>query len=119
MEYLFIYALQIADGLSNLFCLLLAVLIIVSFLKFAITFDDNEIIPKELKTLVNKSFVIIISVLMITFIFPCKQNLLLWGGTYYGKTAVNKVINTDKYKKISELIDLKLDSLIQDERNKK
>lgn len=68
--------------------------------------------------MLNKSIIVIITLFIITTILPTKQTLILWGGTHYGKAAVNHIVNTDKYKKISELIDLKLDSLIKEERGK-
>lgn len=121
MEYLFIYALQMADTVDGLKFLIFIGFCITIFLK-SMTFIDNaaeeDPVIKNLSSILNKSIIVIITLFVITIIFPTKQTLILWGGTYYGKAAVNHVVNTDKYKKISELIDLKLDSLIKEERGK-
>lgn len=118
MEYLFIYALQMTDFIKLLIGGSLIIAFITGFTLVPLCLEENECYNKFKKG-VKTIFITCIVIFLLGAILPSKQTLILWGGTYYGKTAVNKVINTDKYKKISELIDLKLDSLIQDERNKK
>ena len=47
-------------------------------------------------------------------ILPTKQTLLLVGGTYLGKKAVNKVITSDKLNKVNTIIELELDKRIKE-----
>ena len=47
---------------------------------------------------------------------PTKQTLLLIGGTYIGKKAVNQVVTDEKIKKIDTIINLELDKRIKELR---
>lgn len=45
---------------------------------------------------------------------PTKQTLLLVGGTYLGKKAINTVITDEKIKKVDTIINLQLDKYIKE-----
>ena len=117
MEYLFIYALQMTDFITLLIGGSLILAIMTGVALVTLLLEENECFDKVKKG-VKTIFITCIVVFLLGEILPNKQTLILWGGTFYGKKAVNQVVNSDKYKKISELIDLKLDSLIQAEKSK-
>lgn len=73
-------------------------------------YDDERKFLDKLKQILIK---LLIANLIIVFI-PCKQTLLLMGGTYLGKRAVNEVVNSDKLEKINTIIDLQLDKYIKE-----
>ena len=50
---------------------------------------------------------------MLSFI-PTKQTLLLMGGTYLGKKAINAVVTDEKIKKVDTIINLQLDKYIKE-----
>lgn len=123
MEYLFIYLLQIADSLSNLQGF---VYILLGISIFAWVFcymmldtasyynDEKSTRKKRLVRSIKKFYITCISILIIVSFIPTKQTLLLVGGTYLGKKAVNKVITSDKLNKVNTIIELELDKRIKE-----
>lgn len=63
---------------------------------------------------VIKAPLILLSIGLILQIIPTKQTLLLMGGTYLGKKAVNAVITDEKIKKVDTIINLQLDKYIKE-----
>lgn len=128
MEYLFIYLLQMAENLDWIGFILvfttisslgfLIVMAVQSECKFENTEHhtyemSNECI-KTASKLAKKIFAINLICVFITMILPTKQTLLLVGGTYLGKKAVNKVITSDKLNKVNTIIELELDKRIKE-----
>lgn len=119
MEYLFIYGLQICGFLNN-FLWYLGFLSIIGFI-FGIMlycmandwYGDNTAILNLFKFVKNLTIICASLLVFISFI-PTKQTLLLMGGTYLGKKAVNEVVQSDKMEKINTIIDLQLDKYIKD-----
>jgi uncharacterized membrane protein len=117
MEYLFIYGLQVADILENIAiftAILLGVfLFLVPFIIFLLSLDQEEI--REWWNLwIKKILIFLIVTPLILFLLPTKQTMLLIGGTYLGKKAVNQVVTSDKMEKINTIIDLQLDRYIKE-----
>ena len=132
MEYLFIYLLQVADVLSSISCVFTILFIIfcggilVNCISTSIDgyafFPDKE--DKEFRSSCYQLYVIrgyLIKSAIITFIISCllcflptKQTLLLMGGTYLGKKAVNAVVTDEKIKKVDTIIKLQLDKYIKE-----
>ena len=130
MEYLFIYGLQMARALEVLsgtaFAGLLAssVFLIIfgvgtrwnfenydkqeSYCDFSVETGKNG--SKICKKIVLTCFIFTI----ITALLPTEQTLLLMGGTYLGKKAVNAVATSDKLEKVNTIIDLQLDKYINE-----
>ena len=133
MEYLFIYLLQF-----SIFIRCVAILILIvgfcSFLEFMESqgkvFNaklDEAQFPYDCKgdgnsadkkygniiDLTKKLSIICLSVSIFLFLLPTKQTLLLMGGTYIGKKAVNQVITSDKLNKVNTIIELELDKRIK------
>lgn len=130
MEYLFIYLLQVASNIADLlffissfFLIFLIAYIATSITKEYVTNDkysnDDE---KERITSINvfiKKFTITLGILLfILIIIPTKQTLLLMGGTYLGKKAVNAVVTDEKIKKVDTIINLQLDKYIKELQGK-
>ena len=117
MEYLFIYGLQIADILENI-AIITAIflgvfLFIVPFI-ISLSCLDQEEIQEWWHLWIKKTLYILVSVALLSNIFPTKQTMLLIGGTYLGKKAVNQVVTSDKMEKINTIIDLQLDKYIKE-----
>lgn len=119
MEYLFIYGLQICGFLNNSLWYL-GFLSIIGFV-FGIMlycmandwYGDNTVILNAFK-FVKKLTIICASLFVFISFIPTKQTLLLMGGTYLGKKAVNEVVQSDKMEKINTIIDLQLDKYIKE-----
>ena len=124
MEYLFIYGLQIFDFVENLkiiawvSCITLGIMNIVIFLEwYDHLFDDDvEYYQFERKAFNwgKKATFTIFSIALFLTVIPTKQTLLLMGGTYLGKKAINEVVQSDKMEKINTIIDLQLDKYIKE-----
>lgn len=117
MEYLFIYGLQIADILENI-AIITAIflgvfLFIVPFI-ISVSSLDQEEIQEWWHLWIKKTLYILVSVALLSNIFPTKQTMLLVGGTCLGKKAVNQVVTSDKMEKINTIIDLQLDKYIKE-----
>ena len=129
MEYLFIYGLQIANTIYFL-CETSIIITILAFFGYMIigfltgfTYEDYKKISNyDIETVTGvstskmfKKLLIISSVLsLILIVFPSQQTMLLVGGTYLGKKAVNQVVKSDKMEKINTIIDLQLDNYIKE-----
>jgi hypothetical protein len=69
-----------------------------------------EKVIKPMKNLIIRCLIVV----LIGVSIPTKQTLLLMGGTYMGKQAVNSVVTSDKMQKVNEIIDLQLDKYIKE-----
>ena len=130
MEYLFIYGLQVAD-IVEIVATVTLVLGIASII-FLVTYwvenynyiSDKESTDYETFNLLKKVTASLCLTTLFLGILPTKQTMLLVGGTYLGKKAVNQVAMSDKMEKINTIIDLQLDKYIKElkendnERNK-
>ena len=120
MEYLFIYGLQIADLIHYLAvgCIIfLCVSVFIALVLIGLyVCDDYEFQKWKQKVLpIFKRMWLGFSVAsLILFLFPTKQSLLLMGGTYYGKKAINAVAASGKLQKVNTIIDLQLDKYIKE-----
>lgn len=123
MEYLFIYGLQLTNIIEEIlfFTIFGAItLIVVSVIFFSINYDDItsdndwcKNIKNTFEALKNTAITLVITSIFMGLL-PTKQTLLLMGGTYLGKKAVNEVVQSDKMEKINTIIDLQLDKYIKD-----
>ena len=123
MEYLFIYLLQMAD---NLFVLqgFIYILLFISIFAWIFAYmmldtvsyynDEKSTRKKRLIRSIKKFYITCISILIIASLIPTKQTLLLVGGTYMGKKAINTVITSEKLKKVDTIINLELDKRIKE-----
>lgn len=131
MEYLFIFLLQLAGSIDSLLEVVNFVAVI-SLIGVLLTYYTREAIyasdytsEKEkqcidnIKEMTKKICIFAVTIFLILCIIPTKQTLLLMGGTYLGKKAVNAVITDEKIKKIDEIINLQLDKYLKElkERN--
>lgn len=126
MEYLFIYLLQITDNISSLLefacpaaILSLISLIIIFCIREAIyTSDYSDEKEKQcidnIIEITKKISIFMVATFLILAVIPTKQTLLLMGGTYLGKRAVNAVITDEKIKKVDEIINLQLDKYLKE-----
>ena len=122
MEYLFIYLLQMTDSLHNLKCLIYVLLTISIFAWiYGYTVLDTEMVTskklterKRLIRSIKNFYITCISILIIISLIPTKQTLLLIGGTYMGKKAINTVVTSEKLKKVDAIINLELDKRIKE-----
>jgi hypothetical protein len=124
MEYLFIYLLQITEIIKAVNVILLSVVIIAAVTVFVLkahllecgkTDASIEKVIKSMKNLIIRCLIVV----LIDVSIPTKQTLLLMGGTYMGKQAVNSVVTSDKMQKVNEIIDLQLDKDIKDLKENK
>lgn len=115
MEYLFIYSLQLAENL--VLVLILSFLVaLFSGLIWGFMVSDNAQGDAYDTTTAKRTCISGLVCMLICLAIPSKQTLLLMGGTYLGKKAVNQVVQSEKMKKVSEIIDLKLDKLIKENK---
>jgi hypothetical protein len=126
MEYLFIYLLQATEVIKAVMAVLLSVVVIAAVIAVILNIvlldcgRTDEI--KHIKEVIKSAKKVIIRCLIaafILFLIPTKQTLLLMGGTYIGKQAVNAVVTSDKMQKVNEIIDLQLDKDIKDLKENK
>lgn len=118
--------LQITDSISGLLEILgvvaimsLVSLIAISYIKEAVyvsNYSDAEEkhCMDNIKEITKKICIFAVTIFLILCIIPTKQTLLLMGGTYLGKKAVNTVITDEKIKKIDTIINLQLDKYIKE-----
>ena len=117
MEYLFIYLLQLAGVIAILKASILTVLILGSLLYFFAFLETDGFtcasdgLIKAGKVLQKISGVMSIILLLLLFV-PTERTLLLMGGTYIGKQAINKVVTDSKVEKVNTIIELELDKYI-------
>ena len=81
-----------------------------------ISYYDSEktIRRKRFIRSIKKFYITCISILIIVSFIPTKQTLLLVGGTYLGKKAINTVITDKKIEKVNTIIELELDKRIKE-----
>ena len=127
MEYLFIYLLQLADALTAILTATIVLTIfsgvgsLISY--FAISADyphDAEEREAQLnRTFVpfKKIFITSTVVMVLVGLIPTKNTLLLMGGTYLGKKAINAVVTDSKIQKVNTIIELELDRRIKELQN--
>lgn len=132
MEYLFVYLLQMLDVIQGVACAIFIVFIVICIaliINCIATFvescpfipNKNDIkykneaytLYKIRKGLIKTAIIAFVLSSVLSFI-PTKQTLLLMGGTYLGKKAVNAVITDEKIKKVDTIINLQLDKYIKD-----
>ena len=111
MEYLFIYLLQMADYLHKLSIGLVAVSPLIWFIHCLTCAREGET-GLEKKFLKNPLIMVFIGIFL--HFIPTKQTLLLMGGTYLGKKAINSVVTDEKIKKVDTIINLQLDKYIKE-----
>lgn len=88
--------------------------LIVNICAYICLYNDRE---EEFFDLAKKGikFCCIGLVVAILFLFiPTKQTMLLMGGTYLGKKAVNAVVTDEKIQKVDTIINLQLDKYIKE-----
>lgn len=117
MEYLFIYLLQLADVINGCAGFFIFTSVISAVLMvFGAMFWAEEKDKKPFDTFFISTLVSLI-LLLACNIVPTKQTLLLMGGTYLGKKAINIVATDDKIKKVDTIINLQLDKYIKELQN--
>ena len=129
MEYLFIYLLQLAEAITAIQFATIALTIfsgvgsLISYFTISTDCGDNV---EERETQLNKIFVpfkkmFITStiVMVLVGLIPTKNTLLLMGGTYLGKKAINAVVTDTKIQKVNTIIELELDRRIKELQNTK
>lgn len=115
MEYLFIYLLQLTGILNSIAWVWLLAVPIICFFGCCFLLDYSEA-QEVLGQYVKKFLVIWLGIPLLIFILPTKQTLLLMGGMYLGKKAVNQVVTSQKLEKVNTIIDLQLDKYIKELR---
>lgn len=116
MEYLFIYGLQIANYIMVLAISLLIMIPLVLGLVSMVLSGDLEELQNHWNKWMKKTLITSLVTSLVLFALPTKQTLLLMGGTYLGKRAINEVVNSDKLEKVNTIIDLQLDKYIKELR---
>ena len=128
MEYLFIYLLQLADALTAILTATIVLAVfsgvgsLISYFAISTDYGDDA---EERETQLNKVFVpfkkmfITSTIIMVLVgLIPTKNTLLLMGGTYLGKKAINAVVTDEKIKKVNTIIELELDKRIKELQTK-
>ena len=114
MEYLFIYSLQLANYIMILaICLLIIVPFVCIIASIFFSYDSEEL-KQNWNNWMKKTLTTSLVTSLILLVLPTKQTLLLMGGTYLGKRAVNAVATSDKLEKVNTIIDLQLDKYIKE-----
>lgn len=114
MEYLFIYGLQMANLVTLLAVSLLIIIPLVLGVATMFLSGDLEELQNSWNNWMKKTLITSLVTSLVLFALPTKETLLLMGGTYLGKRAVNEVVNSDKLEKINTIIDLQLDKYIKE-----
>lgn len=123
MEYLFIYLLEFCDvlGLIGTVTLVLSIVLMIAMTIYGIEniklFDKtNDYYEEERRTFdfLKKILSKLVIVTLLICCIPSKQTLLLMGGVYLGKKAVNTVITDKKIEKVNTIIELELDKRIKE-----
>ncbi len=118
MEYLFIYSLQMADILATVsgVCGFILVATTIALIPLFM-YKEEDKIAKDGFNIVYRVNIALLVIIILGVLAPTKQTLLLMGGTYYGKKAVNAVVTSDKLQKVNTIIDLQLDKYIKELTN--
>ncbi len=114
MEYLFIYSLQMANYIMIIAICLLIIVPLVCAVAATIFSYDSEELKQNWNNWMKKMLITSLVTSLILLALPTKQTLLLMGGTYLGKRAVNAVATSDKLEKVNTIIDLQLDKYIKE-----
>lgn len=129
MDYLFIYLLQMFDNIYALdfvcWLLVLVAFIILLVLGFLTGFqyeeyksdyytDISERTAQATTKVMKKFLTVTLTLALLLSFIPTKQTLLVMGGLFLGKKAVNTVITDEKIKKIDTIINLELDKRIKE-----
>ena len=114
MEYLFIYSLQMANYIMIIAICLLIIAPFVCAVTATIFLYDSEELKQNWNNWMKKMLITSLVTSLILLALPTKQTLLLMGGTYLGKRAVNAVATSDKLEKVNTIIDLQLDKYIKE-----
>lgn len=128
MEYLLIYLLQLVDNLEWVTATLtvLAIFFVPAYIAWGFSTEfkfenyegSNYGVSKDLAVNLSKIFkktgIFVLIGCIICIFTPTKQTLLLLGGVYYGKKAVQNVVTSEKLEKVNTIIDLQLDKCIKD-----
>lgn len=126
MEYLFIYGLDLLGNFEGIVIVLIfmTLFLAAAFLIYtAVNWreinssseydEDEKIAHNKFKTILIR---FIVASILLSFL-PSKRAVLLMGGVYYGKKAVNAVVTSDKLEKVNTIIDLQLDRYIKELKN--
>ena len=115
MEYLFIYSLQLADMLNVVsgICGFILIATTIALIPLFMYKEEDKLV-KDGFNIVCRVDIALLVIIILSVLAPTKQTLLLMGGTYYGKKAVNAVVTSDKLQKVNTIIDLQLDKYIKD-----
>lgn len=118
MEYLFIYSLQMADILATVsgICGFLLIATTISLIPLFMYKEEDKLV-KDGFNIIRRVSIALLVIIILGVLAPTKQTLLLMGGTYYGKKAVNAVVTSDKLQKVNTIIDLQLDKYIKELTN--
>ena len=123
MEYLFIYLLQLSEAVSAIQVASIVTTIVsgvgslVSYFAISADSPNDEIREIELNKMFvpfKKIFIVSTVIMVLVGLIPTKNTLLLMGGTYLGKKAVNAVVTDEKIKKVNTIIELELDRRIKE-----
>ena len=115
MEYLFIYSLQMADILATVsgICGFILIATTIALIPLFMYKEEDKLV-KDGFNIVCRVNIALLVIIILGVLAPTKQTLLLMGGTYYGKKAVNAVVTSDKLQKVNTIIDLQLDKYIRE-----
>ena len=118
MEYLFIYSLQMADILATVsdICGFILIATTIALIPLFMYKEEDKLV-KDGFNIVCRVDIALLVIIILSVLAPTKQTLLLMGGTYYGKKAVNAVVTSDKLQKVNTIIDLQLDKYIKELTN--
>lgn len=112
MEYLFIYLLHFAEIIGYI-AFLSFILSLISGFFYAIfkfgEYDEDQKVASNIRPF----FIVFTITAILSSLFPTREILVLMGGTYLGKKAVNQVFTSQKLEKVNTIIDLKLDKYIK------
>ena len=116
MEYIFIYLLQLSERLDYALQASIIALIITTFIMFPVSIINKNSSEDEqlLANFAKKAWATSLVLFICLFLAPTKQTMLLIGGTYIGKKAVNKIVTSEKLQKIDTIINLELDKRINE-----
>ena len=127
MEYLFIYLLQLSDaltvilGITTVLTIISGVGSLVSYFAISADYGDNrDVKERELNKVFvpfKKIFIISTVIMALVGLIPTKDTLLLMGGVYLGKKAINVVATDAKIQKVNTIIELELDRRIKELQN--
>lgn len=127
MEYLFIYLLQLSDaitvilGVTTVLTIMSGVGSLISYFAISADYgDDRDVKERELNKMFvpfKKIFIISTVIMILVGLIPTKNTLLLMGGTYLGKKAINAVVTDSKIQKVNTIIELELDRRIKELQN--